>query len=45
MSRSSVEAVLDEIEQAFGRRPKFFDAASGYAGLESALGMPVPSRV
>lgn len=37
MSRNYVEDVLDEVEKVAGRRPKFFDAASGFTGLEAVM--------
>lgn len=37
MSRNAVEDALDEVEQAAGRRPLFFDASYGFEGLEAVL--------
>jgi len=37
ISRNAVEEVLDEVEKVSGRRPHFFDAASGFVGLEAAI--------
>lgn len=40
MSRRAVEDVLDDIEDACGGRPIFYDAANGYAGLNEVLRQP-----
>lgn len=37
MSRNAVEYIIDEVEAVSGSRPKFFDTATGFRGLEEAL--------
>jgi hypothetical protein len=37
MSRNAVEDVLDDVERVAGRRPRFFDASSGFDGLEAVM--------
>ncbi len=39
LSQNSVEEVMDEVEQISGQRPKFFDMALGFAGLEAVLSL------